>query len=433
MPTASNRQEATAPVEELLRKVEQSMSRGASLGLLRAVAEDEKLNGRTVVVDGRNLINFGSCSYLGLETHPVLTSAVAEAALRYGTQFASSRVYLSAPQYSTVENALTELFGRPTALFSSTTLGHMATIPTLAGPDDVLMLDAQVHETVRMASVMARSQGTEVRTTPHSNVRALDRRLGELARNHRRVWYAADGLYSMYGDFAPITALGELTERYENLWLYIDDAHSISWAGRHGRGFALEHLSSAALERTIVTGSLNKSFAATGGAITFPDHESMATVAYLSGPSIFCGPIQPPLLAAVLASTKLHMSDEVAERQRLLLTKIRRFNAATARHGLPLLSRDETPIRYVATSGDVCWTLASRLRDTGFFVNVADYPAVPSARAGLRIPLTMHHTDDDIDDLVDTIADLLPLAAADAGRSPADLARVLSRAARGRP
>jgi 7-keto-8-aminopelargonate synthetase-like enzyme len=73
---------------------------------MRAVATDEISDGRTVTVDGRPLVNVGSCSYLGLETHPVLTEAVASGARRFGTQFASSRGYLSAPLYPTAEAAL---------------------------------------------------------------------------------------------------------------------------------------------------------------------------------------------------------------------------------------------------------------------------------------------------------------------------------------
>ncbi|OHV31538.1 MULTISPECIES: aminotransferase class I/II-fold pyridoxal phosphate-dependent enzyme [Pseudofrankia] len=412
---------------EVLARVEETFKRGIPLGLMRAVATDEVSDGRTVTVDGRPLVNVGSCSYLGLETHPVLTEAVASGARRFGTQFASSRGYLSAPLYPAAEAALEDLFGRPTALFTSTTLGHLATIPTLVGPDDVLLLDAQVHETVRLAAVHARVNGTTVETVPHNSVRVVDRRVRELGPGTSRIWYAADGLYSMYGDLAPAEALSELVERHDRLWLYVDDAHSISWTGRHGRGHALERLSPAALERTVVTGSLNKSFAATGGAITFPDAASRDLVAGLSAPSMFCGPVQPPMLAAVIASAELHRSAEVAERQSLLLARIRLFNELALARDLPLLTTDETPLRYVGTGPDVVWSLAVRLRDAGFFVNVAVYPAVPSAREGLRLTLTLHQTEADVENLVDAIADQLPLALADQGRTPADLHRLRRR------
>jgi 7-keto-8-aminopelargonate synthetase-like enzyme len=131
----------------------------------------------------------------------------------------------------------------------------------------------------------------------------------------------------MYADFAPIEALNALAERYSQLWLYIDDAHAFSWTGRHGRGYALDRLGPAALRRSVVAGSLNKSFAAAGGAITFPDPDLHRRVFALSGPMIFSGPVQPPMLGAILASARLHLSGAVVPRQKHHTTLIRLFNS----------------------------------------------------------------------------------------------------------
>ena len=55
----------------------------------------------------------------------------------------------------------------------------------------------------------------------------------------------------MYADFVPVGGAGGADARAtSNLWLYLDDAHAVSWTGRHGRGFVLEHLSPAALSRS---------------------------------------------------------------------------------------------------------------------------------------------------------------------------------------
>ena len=52
----------------------------------------------------------------------------------------------------------------------------------------------------------------------------------------------ADGVYSMFADFAPFDELRALLDRHEQLHLYIDDSHGVGWAGKHGRGPALEAL-----------------------------------------------------------------------------------------------------------------------------------------------------------------------------------------------
>ena len=423
-----------AKAEEIKQAFDEVISDGVRRGMLHNVAEDDRLDGRMITLGGRPLVNFGSCSYLGLETHPAMRAGVIDAVDRYGTQFSSSRAFLSAPAYAEAEQALTGLFGRGTILTPSTTLGHVAALPTVVESGDVLLLDHQVHHSVQTAAKLVQAQGTRVELIPHNDLKTLQRRLDEYRRNHRRVWYAVDGLYSMYADFAPIAELNDLVAANDRLWLYVDDAHAFSWLGRHGRGYALDRLSPLALSRSIVAGSLNKSFAAAGGAITFPDAETRRLVFTVGGPLIFSGPVQPPMLGAILASVRLHRTDEVAGRQKLLTDRIRLFNALAAANGLPLVSPSVAPIRCVgAGRPEVAYNLTGRLRDAGFFVDTATFPAVAAKRSGARIALTTHHTEDDIVTLVEALADALPKALADEGDDVTTLKRAFSRQLAGRP
>jgi hypothetical protein len=85
------RKPAVPSQRDTLNVVYESIRAGARRGLSQNRAEDERLDGRIVTIEGRRLLHFGSCSYLGRETHPALTAGVVEAVNRYGTQFASSR------------------------------------------------------------------------------------------------------------------------------------------------------------------------------------------------------------------------------------------------------------------------------------------------------------------------------------------------------
>jgi len=123
-----------ARAEELKQAFDEVITDGVRRGMLHNRAEDERLDGRTITVLGRRLVNFGSCSYLGLETHPAMRAGVVDAVGRYGTQFSSSRAFLSAPAYDAAERALAALFGRATILTPSTTLGHLAALPTVVSP-----------------------------------------------------------------------------------------------------------------------------------------------------------------------------------------------------------------------------------------------------------------------------------------------------------
>src|SRR4029079_7066265 len=82
------------PATARLRLVESAVNDGIQHGTSHLDAEDDELSGRLVTLRGRRQVNFGSCSYLGLETDLRLKEAACDAVIRYGAQFSSSRAYV---------------------------------------------------------------------------------------------------------------------------------------------------------------------------------------------------------------------------------------------------------------------------------------------------------------------------------------------------
>jgi 7-keto-8-aminopelargonate synthetase-like enzyme len=150
------------------------VSAGAADGVGLRTPDDVPLDGRTLWFDGRAVLNFGSCSYLGLEFHPRLRAGVCEAVGRYGTQFSSSRIYVRAPPYLELEHCLGEMLGGHALVVPSTTLGHVATLPVLVGSQDAVIVDQQVHQSVQMAVDHLRCQGTVIEVINHSDVSQLE-------------------------------------------------------------------------------------------------------------------------------------------------------------------------------------------------------------------------------------------------------------------
>ena len=257
--------------EERLAILDEVMTEAASKGLLQLTPEDDVLDGRTVKLDGHARINFGSCSYLGLELDPRMRESVIDAVNRYGTQFSSSRGYMGSPQYLELESLLDEMFGGHVLVTPTTSLGHLATLPVIVESTDAVILDHQVHASVQMAANQLRVKGATVELIRHNNMERLEAMIERVAKTHSKLWYMADGVYSMFADLAPFAELSELLDRHEQLHLYIDDSHGVGWAGKHGRGPALDALGGH--PRVVASCSLNKSFAAAGGAMVFPDAE----------------------------------------------------------------------------------------------------------------------------------------------------------------
>ncbi|MEA2149993.1 MAG: hypothetical protein QOD69_1823, partial [Solirubrobacteraceae bacterium] len=413
--------------EERLRLLEDMLDGADRRGLILRTADDEALNGREVSLDGRPRVNFGSCSYLGLERDARMQDAVCEAVRRYGTQFSSSRTYLSAPPYAELERLLDDVFGGHVLVAPSTSLGHLAALPVLVETGDAVLLDHQVHHSVQMAVNQLRVQGVEVDVLRHNEIDRIEHAIERLRGRKKRIWYLADGVYSMYADFAPFDDLATLLERHDQLHLYIDDSHGAGWSGRHGRGPALQRF--AGHERVVVAASLNKSFAAAGGALVFPDAALRRRVRLLGGPMIFSGPVQPPMLGAAIASATIHLSPELEQRQAALRDRIRLCTDLLDEFSLPLASHDQTPIRYVPLGlPAVAQDVTERLLDEGLYVNLAMFPAVPMKRAGVRIALTLHHTQSDIRTLVEARARHVP-AALEASATPAPTAPAGARRA----
>ncbi|HEY9855135.1 MAG TPA: aminotransferase class I/II-fold pyridoxal phosphate-dependent enzyme [Stenomitos sp.] len=391
-----------------LETLDTMISEAVQRGLMHHTAEDAALDGRIVTVGGRELLNFGSCSYLGLELDPRLKAGAIAAVERYGTQFSSSRAYMSAPPYAELEGLFEQLFGAPVLLAPTTSLAHLSALPVLIDPDeDAVIFDQQVHSSVQTALKLVRGQKAHIELLRHNRMDVLAERVEVLSKTRRKVWYLADGIYSMYGDTAPMAELAALLNRHEQFHLYVDDAHGMSWHGQNGRGYVLECLPSH--PRMVVATSLAKAFGVGGGVLVFPDGELRRRVKTCGGPMIFSGPIQPPSLGAAIASARLHLSGELPELQQAMQARIRECNRMLEAHGLPLVSFSECPIRFIGMGQPrVAFRMVERLLEAGFFTNVAMFPAVPMKRAGVRFTLTLHQSLDDIRRLVEALAHHLP-------------------------
>src|SRR6185503_18639764 len=111
--------------EQVIEIVNEVASLASKLGIVHNDTEDVSLDGRHIRVNGQDLLFFGSCGYLGLEHDARLKAAAIEATNKYGTQFSSSRAYVSSRYYREAEELLSQMFGQPTLVIQSLTVGHM--------------------------------------------------------------------------------------------------------------------------------------------------------------------------------------------------------------------------------------------------------------------------------------------------------------------
>jgi 7-keto-8-aminopelargonate synthetase-like enzyme len=377
---------------------------GVREDVFHVVFDDNELDGRHVTIDGSKAVNFGSCSYLGLELDSRLKQGAIDATHRYGTQYSSSRAYSACPLYREAESLLSRIFDdNPAVLAATTTLTHVGVLPVLLQEKDLIILDQKVHGSVQLASQLLKARGTKVEMIRHNNMEMLEEKICENPNKYEQIWYMADGVYSMFGDFAPIDDIVYLLDKYDNFFLYVDDAHGMSWTGKHGRGYIMGD--GPLHPKIVLTTSLAKGFGV-GGGVFVMTNEALKRKIFTCGTSYtFSGPIQPPLLGAIIESAKIHLSGELAERQIQLKKKIAYTRQLGKELDLPEVYPSDSPIFYYALGQPrVGYTMIKRLLKEGFYTNIGIFPTVPVNCTGLRIPVTLNQTDEDIKNVLEAFA-----------------------------
>ena len=372
-------------------------------GIAHMNVDGDHIYDNILKISNRELVNFGSCSYLGLEFDPRLKDGASNSLDIYGTQFSASRAYVSAGMYASLEEKLQQIFGGYVLVTPTTTLGHISTIPVLIGRNDCVIMDHQVHHSVQTAVKLAKADGTRVEMVRHNRIDLLEKRIIELKDKYESIWYMADGIYSMYGDKAPMKELEALLNKHEKFHLYVDDAHAMSCFGENGRGYALSEIE---LHPKMVMGtSLNKAFAAGGGAFIFPNKEMFDRVRNCGGPMITSGPMQQSALGAAIAAADIHLSPEIKEMQAELMDNILYCHHLLEKNGLPNLAETESPIFFIGVGAPKpAYDLIDRMIKDGFLVNIGIFPAVPMKNTGLRFTITRLHTFKQIEQMVISLA-----------------------------
>jgi 7-keto-8-aminopelargonate synthetase-like enzyme len=400
--------------------IDQIISDGVRRGILHLYMDDDTLHDNQLTLKGKKVINFGSCSYLGLEFDPRLKEASKAAIDHYGTQFSESRAYVSVKLYLELEELLSKLFDAPCVITPTTTLGHISNIPVLMTSADAIITDQRVHNSVNTAVKLLTGGGTHVEVLRHNRMDLLEDRIKALRGSHKKIWYLADGIYSMFGDTAPLDQLYQLLDLYPQLHLYIDDAHGMSIQGKNGRGSVLNNRSFH--PKMVLGTSLNKAFASGGGVMVYPNKELARRVRTCGGPLITSGPMQPAQLGSAVAAAKIHLSNEIYSMQEDLQEKIKFTNLMLKKYHLPVIAENNAAIFFVGVHlPKVGYNMVRRMLEAGYYVNLGIFPAVPMKNTGIRFTITRLHTYSQIEQLVATLAEELPKALKEEGVTYEDI------------
>lgn len=355
----------------------------------------ESHSSSSVVVDGRELVNFCSNDYLGLAQHPAIANAMAQAASVHGAGSGASHLVTGhGIEHAKLEEDLAAFTGRERALlFSTGYMANLAAVTAFAERGDTVLLDRLNHASLIDAGLLS---GARFKRYAHSDVSALKDALRDETRS---ALVATDGVFSMDGDVAPLPDLAAAASEHE-AWLVVDDAHGLGVLGSSGRG-TLEHFGLSAREVPLLVGTFGKALG-TFGAFIAGDNDVIELLMQRARTYIFTTALPQPVAAATRAALALMQKESWRREKVLALTQ--RFRSAAQQLSITLADSN-TPIQPVIIgTAEAALAVSKALLDAGFWVAAIRPPTVPPGTARLRITFSADHTESQVDALVDALS-----------------------------
>ncbi|MGE0667784.1 MAG: aminotransferase class I/II-fold pyridoxal phosphate-dependent enzyme [Sphingomonadales bacterium] len=358
------------------------------------VVMEEILSPTEAVIKGRKTILAGTNNYLGLTFDPRCIKAAHEALDAAGTGTTGSRVLNGTyTGHKALEAAIGKLYGgQQCMVFSTGFLANLASIGTLAGKDDFLVIDADSHASIYDACKM--SDATIVRFR-HNDPEDLDKRLRRLDAGGR-VLIVIEGLYSMLGDKAPMKELVEVKNRH-GAALMVDEAHSIGVFGETGCGVVQE--AGVMDDVEFVVGTFSKSVGTIGG-YCVSRHPKFEILRLAARPYMFTASLPPSVVASALKAVEI-LGSEPQHREKLW-RNARQLHEGLTRAGFNLGASASPVVAVKIDERDMAVRLWEQLLNNGIYVNLAMPPATPQGLNLLRCSLSAAHTEEQVAAIVAT-------------------------------
>ena len=368
------------------------------LGVMPFGAVTEKLLSSTeAIVNGHKVILAGTNNYLGLTFDPECLEAAKRAIDESGTGTTGSRMANGTfAEHVALENELAAFFDRRHAIVFST--GYAATMgmgSTLAGPGDVIVLDADSHASIYDG---VRLGGADVIRFRHNDPADLEKRLRRLGDRIDNTLIIVEGIYSMMGDQAPLAEIAELKRKYGGL-LLVDEAHSLGMLGEHGRGVA----EAAGVEDDVdfVVGTFSKSLGAIGG-YCVSNHDQLNAIRFAIRSYIFTASPSPSVIASTRAALRLmqerpYLRDQLWDNARRLYDGLKALGLEVSPEVSPVVA-----VTINDRNQAIDWW--NRLLQHGAYVNLVMPPASPTDDSLLRCSVSAAHSPGQIDRIVAAFA-----------------------------
>lgn len=355
----------------------------------------------TSMMDGKEVVNFGSYNYVCMSGDPEVNEAAKVALEQYGTSASGSRLLAGEKTlHKKLEGAIARWKHTEDAIVL---VGGHSTNVTFVGnfcnEHDLILYDVLMHNSVTEGLRMTKA---EVKRFIHNDYKMLERMVAKNRDQYEKILIIVEGVYSMDGDIAPIDEFVRIKKEY-GCFLMVDEAHSACVIGETGRGVD-EYFGLQGNDIDIKMGTLSKGLGTCGGYIA-GKHELIEYLRYSLPGFVFSVGLSPVLAGASLKAIEILERDNV--RVAKLQSNIRFFIEEAKKHRFDTCKAEKSAIIPVMVGDEaLAFKLSATLKARGIFVPPAIYPAVPRGRARLRFCLTSAHTEEEIREALDVVRKL---------------------------
>jgi 8-amino-7-oxononanoate synthase len=360
------------------------------LGIYPYFREIDGKQGTEVEMDGHKVLMFGSNAYTGLTYDPRVIAAAKQALDKYGTGCAGSRFLNGTLDlHVQLEKELAEFEHKDGALCYSTGFSvNAGVISCLTSREDYIICDERDHASIVDGRRLSFSTCYKYK---HNDMADLEKILQKCPENVVKL-IVVDGVFSMEGDLAPLPEIVALKHKYQNVAIYVDEAHGLGVFGKQGRGVC-DHFGLAD-EVDVIMGTFSKSLASIGGFVA-SDESIINWLRHNSRTYIFSASDTPAATAAAMEA--LHIIQTEPERiehlWKLTNYALKRFReegfeiGATESPIIPLYVRDM----------DKTFLVTKMAFDEGVFINPVIPPACAPQDTLVRFALMATHTEGQVE------------------------------------
>jgi 8-amino-7-oxononanoate synthase len=358
------------------------------------VQMDEMLGPTRAIVKGREIVLAGTNNYLGLTFRPEVVEAAKAAVAGEGTGTTGSRFANGTyAGHKRLEAELAAFLGYAhCVVFSTGYQANLGAISALAAPGkDMIFIDADCHACIYDGCQLS---GAETVRFRHNSPEDLDKRLSRLDGDAKGKLVCIEGMYSMFGDVAPVAEFSEVAQK-RGAYLFLDEAHSFGVFGAKGRGVA--EAQGVIDKIDFYSGTFSKSLASIGGFVA-SNHAELEYLRFSSRPYMFTASPSPANIATASAALA-RIRAEPALRKRLW-DNAERVHAAFVQLGLETCAPPSPVIAVKLPDRETAFAAWNFLIEQGVYVNLAIPPGTPNAASILRLSTSAAHSDADLDRVI---------------------------------